>query len=69
MQVLPVPGDEIWRLSIVKITDVKLHVLSRETEALVTSLDGLFEDAGSGWAFQTDGVTTRTNGSTSSGSD
>jgi L-alanine-DL-glutamate epimerase-like enolase superfamily enzyme len=30
----------------VKITDIKLHVLARETEALVTSLDGLFEDAG-----------------------
>ncbi len=52
-----------------KITDVKLHVLSRETEALVTILDGLFEDAGPGWAFQTDDVTTRANSSTSSGSD
>ena len=29
-----------------KITDIKLHVLGRETEALVTSLEGLFEDAG-----------------------
>ena len=29
-----------------KITDIKLHVLAQETEALVTSLDGLFEDSG-----------------------
>ncbi len=29
-----------------KITDVKLHLLARETEALVTSFDGLREDEG-----------------------
>jgi L-alanine-DL-glutamate epimerase-like enolase superfamily enzyme len=30
----------------VKITDIRLHVLKNETEALVTSLDGLFEESG-----------------------
>jgi len=29
-----------------KITNIKLHVLGRETEALVTSTEGLFEDRG-----------------------
>jgi len=29
-----------------KITDIRLHVLERETKALVTSFDGLFEDEG-----------------------
>jgi hypothetical protein len=30
----------------VRITDAKLHVLARETGALVTSFDGLREDGG-----------------------
>jgi L-alanine-DL-glutamate epimerase-like enolase superfamily enzyme len=29
-----------------KITDIKVHVLAKETEALVTSFDGLFHDQG-----------------------
>ena len=29
-----------------KITEIKLHVLGRETDALVTSFEGLFEDSG-----------------------